>query len=247
VRVTPQTLEPDLGNASEGSSVFSPAAPCPDIDVLAAACVFSRFVRAELGVMMKQDNTNRWRTIDIVIASIIAVAFGVIFWAWGLLWSATEVAFTFFPPAQAVLYGIWLVPAVLGGLVIRKPGAAVYCETLASIVSALLGSQWGLVVIAQGFSQGVGAEIVFAALRYRSFKLPVAVLAGALAGVAAGIFDQVRYYSQYDVASFRVPIFLITVVSAAAIAGAGSWFLTRALAQTGVLDRFAAGRERVTV
>ena len=25
---------------------------------------------------------NRWRTIDIVIASIIAVAFGVIFWAW---------------------------------------------------------------------------------------------------------------------------------------------------------------------
>ena len=31
---------------------------------------------------------NRWRTIDIVIASIIAVAFGVIFWAWNLLWSA---------------------------------------------------------------------------------------------------------------------------------------------------------------
>ena len=33
------------------------------------------------------SNTNRWRTIDIVIASIIAVAFGVIFWAWNLLWS----------------------------------------------------------------------------------------------------------------------------------------------------------------
>ena len=30
---------------------------------------------------------NRWRTIDIVIASIIAVAFGVIFWAWNLLWN----------------------------------------------------------------------------------------------------------------------------------------------------------------
>ena len=36
---------------------------------------------------------NRWRTIDIVIASIIAVAFGVIFWAWNALWGATTAAF----------------------------------------------------------------------------------------------------------------------------------------------------------
>ncbi|MET7671558.1 ECF transporter S component, partial [Micromonospora luteifusca] len=27
-------------------------------------------------------DTSRWRTIDIVVASVIAVAFGVIFWAW---------------------------------------------------------------------------------------------------------------------------------------------------------------------
>ena len=36
---------------------------------------------------MATTNTNRWRTIDIVIASIVAVAFGVIFWAWNLLWN----------------------------------------------------------------------------------------------------------------------------------------------------------------
>ncbi len=100
-------------------------------------------------------NTHRWRSVDIVVASVIAVAFGVIFWAWSLVWSATEVVFNFFPPAQAILYGVWLVPAVLGGLVIRKPGAAVYCETLAALVSALLGSQWGVLVIVQGLSQGI--------------------------------------------------------------------------------------------
>ncbi|MBF9134222.1 ECF transporter S component [Plantactinospora sp. S1510] len=196
---------------------------------------------------MKQASNARWRTVDIVVASVIAVAFGVIFWAWNLVWSATEGAFTFFPPAQAVIYGVWLLPGVLGGLVIRKPGAALYCEFVAAFVSVLLGSQWGMVAILQGLAQGAGAEAAFLAVRYRSFRLPVAIGSGALAGLAAALFDQWRYYSELDFDSFRLPVFLITVVSAAVIAGAGGWLLTRALAQTGVLDRFPAGRERTAV
>ncbi|MEV1288842.1 ECF transporter S component [Micromonospora sp. NPDC049679] len=196
---------------------------------------------------MSQPTSSRWRTLDIVIASILAVAFGVVFWAWGFVWSATEAAFTFFPPAQAVIYGVWLLPAVLGGLVIRKPGAAVYCELLAALISALLGSQWGTVVIMQGLAQGLGAELAFLAVGYRSFRLPVATLAGALAGLAAAMFDQVRYYYAYDFATVRLPYLVITVISAALIAGMGGWALTRALAQTGVLDRFPAGRDRAAV
>jgi energy-coupling factor transport system substrate-specific component len=192
---------------------------------------------------------NRWRTVDILVASVIAVAFGVVFWAWQLLWNATMPAFGFFPPAQALLYGVWLLPAVLGGLVIRKPGAALYCETVAAIVSALLGSVWAATVIPQGLLQGVGAELAFAAFRYRSYRLPVAVLAGALAGLAAAIWDQIYYYAvaEYSVTAFRIPFFLITVLSAAVIAGAGGWALTRALAGTGALDRFPVGRERAAV
>ncbi|MCZ7378987.1 ECF transporter S component [Micromonospora sp. WMMC250] len=193
------------------------------------------------------NTTNRWRTIDIIIASVFGVAFGVIFWAWGLLWSATEGAFTFFPPAQALLYGVWLLPGVLGGLVIRRPGAAFYCEFLAALVSVLLGSQWGLVAVMQGAFQGVGAELGFAAFRYRSFRLPAPVLSGTLAGLAAAIFDQVRYYSELDFLSFRLPILVITIVSATVIAGLGGWLLTRALADTGVLDRFPAGRNRALI
>ncbi|AVT33226.1 MULTISPECIES: ECF transporter S component [unclassified Plantactinospora] len=196
---------------------------------------------------MSSSTTTRWRTVDIVVASVIAVAFGVIFWAWNLVWGATEGAFTFFPPAQAVIYGIWLVPGVLGGLVIRKPGAALYCEFLAAFVSVLLGSQWGTVAILQGLAQGVGAELAFLAVGYRSFRLPVAVASGLLAGLAAAIFDQIRYYSEYDFDSFRLPVFLFTVLSSAVLAGAGGWALTRALAQTGVLDRFPAGRDRTAV
>jgi energy-coupling factor transport system substrate-specific component len=190
----------------------------------------------------------RWRTVDVVVASAIAVAFGVVFWAWNSVWSATSAAFTWFPPAQAVIYGVWLLPAVLGGLIIRKPGAALYCETLAAVVSALIGTQWGATVIPQGFVEALGAELAFAAFRYRLFTLPVSILAGGLAGLGAALWDTFYYYATgYNLITFRIPMILITALSAAVIAGVGGWLLTRALAQTGALDRFPSGRERAAV
>ena len=189
----------------------------------------------------------RWRTIDIVIASIIAVAFGVIFWAWNIVWGATEGAFAFFPPAQTLLYGVWLIPAVLAGLIIRKPGAALFTETVASTISALLGAKWGATVIPQGLVQGLGAELAFAMLLYRSWKLPAAVLAGFLTGVSAALFDFFAWNAAYDLWDYRIPYALLTMVSSTVIAGAGSWLLVRALAPTGVLDRFPSGRERAAV
>ena len=189
----------------------------------------------------------RWRTIDIVIASVIAVAFGVIFWAWNTVWNVTEGAFAFFPPAQALLYGVWLMPAVLAGLIIRKPGASLYTETVAAIISALLGSKWGGTVIPQGLVQGLGAELAFGILLYRSWRLPAALFAGALTGLSAALFDFFAWNGGYALWDYRVPYALLTVVSSTVIAGAGSWALTRALAPTGVLDRFAAGRDRALV
>lgn len=195
---------------------------------------------------MTTDN-RRWRTMDIVVASVVAVAFGVIFWAWNAVWAVTEGAFAFFPPAQAVLYGVWLIPAVLGGLIVRKPGAALYTELVAALVSALLGNEWGATVIPQGLVQGLGAELAFAALFYRSFRLPAALLAGALTGLSASIYDFFVWNSEAVLWSYRVPYAAITVVSGTVLAGLGSWALVRALIPTGVLDRFGAGRERATI
>ncbi|GAA0399442.1 MULTISPECIES: ECF transporter S component [Micromonospora] len=196
---------------------------------------------------MKLPTTNRWRTIDIVVAAVIAVAFGVIFWAWGLLWRAVDPAFAFFPASQAIMYGVWLIPAVLGGLVIRKPGAALFCEAVAATVSALLGSEWGGVTIVQGLIQGLGAELAFAAFRYRSFRLPTALLAGAMTGLGAALFDFFVWNTAYELVSYRIPYALFTVLSAAVIAGAGAHALTNSLARTGALSRFPSGRTRTLV
>jgi energy-coupling factor transport system substrate-specific component len=190
---------------------------------------------------------KRWRTVDIVVAAVIAVAFGVVFWAWGLLWNGPADAIPL--PGRAFMYGVWLVPAVLGGLVIRKPGAAFFTETVAALVSLALGTVWGWTLVVQGPVEALAAELAFALFAYRSFGLVAACLAGALSGLAASVYDIVVWYpaSQYETASMRIPYVLITVASSVVIAGLGSYALTRALAETGVLDRFPSGRQRLAV
>ena len=188
--------------------------------------------------------TYRWRTVDIVVTSVLAVAFGVVFWAWNLFWSGPADAIPL--PAKALLNGVWLLPAVLGGLVIRKPGAALYCEFLAAVVSAILGAPWATVPL-QGLLQGLAAELVFLAFGYRVFSALVASLAAVGAGLAAGVFEIIFFYRDYAWTTFRLPYVLFVVLSSVAIAGFGGWTLTRSLARTGVLDQFPSGRERNAV
>ena len=185
----------------------------------------------------------RWRVVDIVVASVLAVAIGVIFWAWGLAWSSIETPLkALLPGVQSFAEGVWLIGGVLGGLVIRKPGAALYVELVAATVSALIGSQWGLLTLASGLVQGIGAEIVFAILLYRVWTLPIAWLAGAGTGVGLAVFELFAYYPGSS-ASFAAVYFVSAVLGGALIAGTVSWWLTRALAASGALSRFASGRD----
>jgi energy-coupling factor transport system substrate-specific component len=190
--------------------------------------------------------TARWRTVDVVVASALAVAFGVVFWAWGNLWNAVQPAFTAFPPGQGFMYGVWLMPGVLGALVLRKRGAAVYVELLASIVSALLGTSWGLSVIAYGLVQGVAVEIVFAFALYKSWRLGTALIAGALSGAAAAMLDILFYYAPWS-GAWQLAYTALLAVSSAVVAGLGSWLLVRALARTGVLAPFRSGADQARV
>ncbi|GAB3229388.1 ECF transporter S component [Glycomyces halotolerans] len=188
--------------------------------------------------------STRWRTIDIVTCAVLAVAFGVVFWAWGFVWSGLEPVLAFYPPLKAVLNGVWLIPAVLAPLIVRRAGAAVFTETLAAIFSALLGSFWGVLVVYQGLLQGLGGELAFAGTRYRRFGTATALVGGALAAVALALFDIRNYYQATDFWAFQVPYFLISILSGAVIAGLGSRALVKAMLPTGVLDRFPAGRDR---
>ncbi|TMC72692.1 MAG: hypothetical protein E6J13_04945 [Chloroflexi bacterium] len=188
----------------------------------------------------------QWRTVDIVVAAAIAVAFGVVFWAWNQVWAAATPAFTAVPPAQNIIYGVWLVPAVLAGLIIRKPGAALFTELVAASVSAVLGSQWALDTLLSGALQGLGAELVFFVARYRVWTMAVAIIAAIGTAVAAWIHDTPFYYATLGLDQ-QLLILLFMVVSAVVIAGIGSWLLMRSLVQTGVLAQFPAGRAQTRI
>ena len=194
----------------------------------------------------RRTTESTWRILDIVVASTVAVAFAVVFLAWNALYIAVTPAFLFLPPAQAIMYGVWLLPGVLVALIVRKPGAALFGGFVSAAVSVALGSPYGVDGLISGAMQGAGAELAFAAGLYRRWTLPWAVLAGALAGIAAAAHDIALYYAGLGV-DFWIVYAVATVVSGALLAGGGAWLLVRALVPTGVLRDFAVGREQIEV
>lgn len=190
--------------------------------------------------------TERWRTVDIVLGAALAVAFGAVFQAWNLLWTAVSPAFVGVPPLQGFMYGVWLLPAVLVPLVIRRPGAALLGEGVAAVASALFGAPWGLLTIVYGLMQGGAAELVFAMGLYRRWGLSISLLAGAAAGAAAVLLDLVVYYPSWA-AGYQALYAALVIPSAAIVAGLGGWLLVRALVRTGVLSAFPAAREQPEV
>ncbi|MDA0563064.1 ECF transporter S component [Streptomonospora sp. S1-112] len=183
----------------------------------------------------------RYRTVDIVVPAVLGVAIGVVFWLWNMVWTVTTPVFAFFPPAQALIYGVWLLPGVLGGLIVRKPGVAVLTSTAAAAVSMVLGGPWGVEIVLAGFVQGLLSELVFAAARYRRWGLPTAVLAAAAGGLAPAVWDNVRYYVTWPL-SYQLAFGVIVVLSAALIGGVGARLLTSALARAGALAPFPSAR-----
>jgi len=180
---------------------------------------------------------TRWRTRDIVIAAVIGVAFGVVFWAWGLAWAALDPVFAFARPAKDLLYAVWLIPAVLAPFIIRKPGAAVFAEMVAAGVSALLGSQWGVDTLLSGFLQGAAAELVFAFTLYRVWSFPVLAMAAVASAAAAWLHDWVLYYPEVDL-TIQLVRGVAMAISGLVIVAGGTVVLTRSLRSAGVLEGF---------
>lgn len=221
------------------SSVFG--TPLSDLTLPVALFVGG----AAVAVVASTAAAGRWRVVDIVVASVLGVAGGLVFSAWNA--GSVPLRDALAPPASALIVGVWLFPAVLGALIVRRPGAAVYTELVAAVLSALVGNEWGFATVWYGLVEGLGAEVVFALLLYRRYGTPAALLAGAGAGVAVGVMDSLIYYPEVLGTGGRIAYVAIAVVSGVVIAGAGSWALTRALARTGALAPLSSGRtaERV--
>ncbi|PZP37247.1 MAG: hypothetical protein DI613_02210 [Kocuria rhizophila] len=185
-----------------------------------------------------------WRVVDIVVAAVLAAVCAVVFWAWAnLLYPVATTAAVAYPPATGLIGGGWLIAGTLGALVIRKPGAAVFCELLAAVLEGFLGTHFGWTVVISGLVQGAAVEIVFLLTRYRKFGLAVAAAGGAMAGLFMGVSENIMYNFEWALDQ-QVVYASLTTLSGAIIAGVLMWLVTRALQKTGVLNGLASGAAR---
>jgi energy-coupling factor transport system permease protein len=186
---------------------------------------------------------TKWRTIDLLTCAFLGVAFGVAYWGWYLAYQVPSTALAaVFPPLQGITGAPWLMAGVVGGLVIRRPGAALFTELIAAIVEALIGSSWGIATVVSGVLQGLGAEIGFAILGYASFGLGAAMLSGALAAPLEVVYEWFSYWADWDW-GYKLAYLVILTVAGALIAGGIGWLLTQGLARAGALGSLPPGQE----
>ena len=200
--------------------------------------------RTPEGTTRRAARQHSWRVVDIVVAAVLAAACAVIFWMWSnLLYPVVATASVAYPPAGGLIAGGWLVAGTLGALIIRKPGAALFCEVLAAVLEGFLGTHFGWTVVISGLVQGLGVELVFLLTGYRRFGAAVATAAGALSGLFLAVSENIMY--NYEWATDQKLVYAVfTTLSGAVIAGALMWLVVRALQATGVLGALASGAAR---
>jgi energy-coupling factor transport system substrate-specific component len=195
------------------------------------------------GSILASRPLTGWRTVDLLTIAFLGAAIGIAFWGWGVFYNGPLSAIKFgFAPAAGLLAGPWFLGGVIGGLVVRRPGAALLCEVVAALVSMIPGTEWGATVLVSGIVQGLGAELAFALLGYRFFGVLAAVLAGALSGPFAATYESLTWAKDWAL-SWKLAYAGVLAVSGAAWAGLGGWALTKALARAGALGAFPAGQE----
>jgi energy-coupling factor transport system substrate-specific component len=197
------------------------------------------------GTVLATRPLLRYRTIDLVSAAMLGVAFGVVFWAWGLVYNGpSEAMGAIFAPMAGLWYSPWLIAGVVGGVLIRRPGAALITEVVAATVSALIGTQWGWLVLASGVLQGLGVELALALFAWKRFGPGVVMLAGFLSATFEVFLEWNLYYADWSW-TYKLAYLGFFGVSGAVVAGLGGLALVRALARAGAVNAMPPGQEEL--
>ncbi|MCM3700478.1 ECF transporter S component [Paenibacillus macerans] len=168
---------------------------------------------------------------DLLVTVLVSVVLGVVYHFWSSVYNLLS---PLFAQADEIVYGMWFLAPTLVFLLIRKPGVALIAEVAAAHVEILFGSEWGVQLVLYSVLQGLGAELVFAAFRYRKFSGSVAALAGIGAAVGSIIPDIYYGYVQDYETWLLIAKYAMRAVSSALIAGYFAYGLAKAVEATGV-------------
>lgn len=201
-----------------------------------------------MGQSSKPENRRwRWTAADITVGAALGVACGLVFWGFNFAYAwLSPLIGGILPGLASVLHPLWYFSGTLAVIILRKPGAAIYVNLVGSAAEMLLGNQFSVgFVFASAAMQGLFAEIPFMVTRYRVYNLPISVVSGALVALEYGVYLMLFRYQGVAFLSARGIVHMVSeLVGGVLIAGVMSWYLYRAIAATGALDRFASGRAR---
>jgi energy-coupling factor transport system substrate-specific component len=197
---------------------------------------------ATAGAMADVPARSAWRTQDFVLLAVLAVVFGAIYWWWlqPYLWIAPLAA----QVGQELVFGMWFVSGLLGGYIVRRPGAAFLAETMAALAEVLLGAPAGPILVVTGLMQALGPELVLAATGYRRWGWGTMLVAGMAAGLVALPWNWFRLGYFALPPGLLLGLLVVRLVSGA-LAGVIAKLLGDLLAGTGALNAYAIGRERM--
>lgn len=201
-----------------------------------------------MGQSSKPENRRwRWTAADIAVGAALGVACGLVFWGFNFAYAwLSPLIGGILPGLASVLHPLWYFSGTLAVIILRKPGAAIYVNLVGSAAEMLLGNQFSVgFVFASAAMQGLFAEIPFMVTRYRVYNLPISVVSGALVALEYGVYLMLFRYQGVAFLSARGIVHMVSeLVGGVLIAGVMSWYLYKAIAATGALDRFASGRAR---
>jgi energy-coupling factor transport system permease protein len=189
--------------------------------------------------MNAQDS---WTLREILIVAALGAAFGILYLAWVQVWLIGQAILG--PITMDVMMGFWFIVSIIAAAIIRKPGAALLSEVLAAMVEVMLGSPAGLLLIVAGIVQGAGAEAVFAATRWRDYRLPVLMAAGVGAAVFSFVYTWIRFDYGALAPGLILAMFILRCLSGALLGGWAGHLVTQALYRTGVLSGLGIDRDR---
>jgi energy-coupling factor transport system substrate-specific component len=170
---------------------------------------------------------------DILVTIVIALVFGIVYKLWGPVYDLVSV---FGLQMEQLTYGMWFIAATVAFLIIRKPGVAVLAEVAAAHGEFVFGGEWGIATLVYGLVQGLLAEFVFMAFRYKRFDIFVVSLAAVASTVGSLVIDQ--YYGYIgDLAAWNLTLLLVfRFLGAILISGVFAYYIVKALESTGVTN-----------
>lgn len=176
---------------------------------------------------------NVMKLKEIVVTAMVSVLIGAVFMGLDAIYQPLQAMAG--PIGGDIIYGIYLLSALIPMYLVRKPGAAILGSLITGVVNLLLGSPYGIHIIVAAALQGAGVEIVMYMIKYKGINL----VKLSLAAIVAMLFVTARDNFVFGLSFYGnlIPVMLIVrVVSSIVFGAALTMTIGAGLTKTGVVS-----------